>query len=228
MLIQFLPCKTNPATCTLLSSDTENALRHQQLIEAFTKLTASVNNMNYNMEKRMQNLEGEVKGMHQTLNIVRGEIDVLMTAILPREGLLSRSEFEFQPVSNETDLFQLNTRLGADEEFKRKVLQYLQQAISKPDVNNRLHEALDLLISRKFMPHINWSGKTHNEEKKIAFSSLSNILCVLKEVGGNQQLVVTSDYLKKFLIGKLRHAFERQNLTEERKTSCHVHKRNTM
>ncbi|XP_050077464.1 uncharacterized protein LOC126564446, partial [Anopheles maculipalpis] len=88
------------------------------------------------------------------------EIEILLAASCPREGLLPRTEFTLEPLKTEEEVKIFYERLELD----------------------------NLFIT----------------------------------VGSNVSLVVTSDYLAKFLKTKLNHACSRVHLSEERTTFCKV------
>lgn len=183
----------------------------------------TVREMHSEMKEMCQNLEDKMNLIIRKMGRMQVAIEELAEASKPRDGLGLRIDFKFSPIKTLEELHTFNALLKSDEAYRTKVISWLHANITRAEVNNRLHDTIDLLFERKFFATMNWSGISRVSGKdRIGLSKFSLVLDIFKEIGSTDKLVVGNDYLVKFLQTKLRHANERLNLDEFKVTSCHI------
>lgn len=104
----------------------------------------------------------------------------------------------------------------------------MQLQITRNDVDNRLHDAIDLLFTKTFFAQMNWSGisKTCNVTK-TGLRNYKNILQLFVEIGSTNSLTPAINYVALYLQKKLRHAAERIHIDNTKRTSSRTAKRNS-
>ncbi|XP_049276478.1 uncharacterized protein LOC125760418 [Anopheles funestus] len=103
-------------------------------------------------------MQGQLSVLISSSARQRQALEECLAANRPRKGLLPRSDFELVPVKNEEELATLELALRTDPEYKGKVQAYLLRQIYRADVDNRLHQAIDLIFAKPFFAQINWTG----------------------------------------------------------------------
>ncbi|XP_035892002.1 uncharacterized protein LOC118503140 [Anopheles stephensi] len=151
----------------------------------------------------------------------REAVEELVAVSCPRQGLLSRNEFELAKLNTKEELDTFEQSISTDPSFKENVVRYLQRQITVADVDSRLHEALDLLFTRPFFATISWTGKSKPGSTKIEFRKCEGIILLLKEIGSNARVLATPKYVADFIKIRLKHAPSRANLSPTKHTSLH-------
>ncbi|XP_053667910.1 uncharacterized protein LOC128718299 [Anopheles marshallii] len=149
-------------------------------------------------------------------------VQEVLEVIRPRDGLRPRTDFEFAPIDSLEELQSLNAVLQDDSEYKAKLVQWFELQITRVDVNNRLHDLIDLLFTKRFFATMNWSGISKKAgQTKIALGKFKLVLELFVTIGSNKNLVVSKQYVEVFLKKKLYHAKDRINISDSKRTSCH-------
>ncbi|XP_052895607.1 uncharacterized protein LOC128302796 [Anopheles moucheti] len=176
----------------------ENALLKKQLA---AKLNAA---LRYTSRKRQTNRQEE--------RVVES---------IPREGLIPRTNFMLGAMENEAELESFENLLMKDEEYKQEVYNFLKNQIFCKDVNNRLHQAIDLLFSKPFFANITWTGCSRTNVPKVELRKFTNVIDMFRRIGSNETVVPTPKYVADFLKLKLKHAKSRIHIVATKMTSCH-------
>ena len=87
------------------------------------------------------------------------------------------------------------------------------------NVENRLHDTLDLVFDRKFVPECSWKGASRLGITKKGMAAQTNILRLFKAVGSTEFNTCTDAELTRFFEKKLKHAKHRVNIQGYRQTS---------
>ncbi|XP_049292936.1 uncharacterized protein LOC125768818 isoform X4 [Anopheles funestus] len=183
-------------------------------------------------ELKVQQLEKEknlyLKSIHLKLDFLikhttaqRLELEKYLKVKRPKKELIPRSDFALTLLENEQQLERFDRALQTNPKFNQKVQQYLQRRIHREDVQNRLHQTLDLLFSKSFFAQINWTGISRTEQRKVQLNKFKNVLQLFITVGANETGMPTEKYVVDFLKKKLKHAKERIHIPETRTTSSH-------
>ncbi|XP_052893573.1 uncharacterized protein LOC128301237 [Anopheles moucheti] len=133
--------------------------------------------------------------------------------------------FNFEKITNEDEFTKFDTKLGMDEEYYSDIKKGFRMQIHTNDPGNRMHEVIDMIFDRSFMPLCSWTGNG-KLGKKIAFGARKNILKLFADIGSNPFMAVNELYIETFFKNKLRHAKQRVNLKGIVKTGCHKRKSN--
>uniref|UniRef100_A0AAG5D959 DUF4806 domain-containing protein n=1 Tax=Anopheles atroparvus TaxID=41427 RepID=A0AAG5D959_ANOAO len=152
------------------------------------------------LESRLDRLERAVK---------RNEVEIQLIGdlIRPRAGLQAGG-FTLQPVGTAEDLRNFETRLAGEGDYLQSVRNWLMENVTSLDSDNRLHEAMDLIFDRQFLPLVGWTGASKNGSK-IALRDFTNVLDLFKFIGSTNALTVSNRYVTDFFLKKLRYAKHR-------------------
>ncbi|XP_058120040.1 uncharacterized protein LOC131262130 [Anopheles coustani] len=127
---------------------------------------------------------------------------------------------EFSPITQEEELISLNNRL-AENDFFEQFLDWLDANIGSIESENRMHETIDLLFSKTFMPKCSWTG-AGQEGPKVALGSYENVMKVFELIGCTQIHRIDDHYVRRFLTRKLKNAKLRVNLKSSSRTRCRL------
>uniref|UniRef100_A0A6E8VN33 DUF4806 domain-containing protein n=1 Tax=Anopheles coluzzii TaxID=1518534 RepID=A0A6E8VN33_ANOCL len=130
--------------------------------------------------------------------------------------------FEFNAVSNEEELNELDFKLGADAEYQGNLTKWLNVKIVSEDSKNRLHEAMEIVFKRDFLPKCSWKGRS-KPEPKIPMSAQRNIMELFRVVGSNRFTTITDAFVAKFFQKKLPYAKNRVHLQRNQRKGCRLH-----
>uniref|UniRef100_A0A182XIK7 DUF4806 domain-containing protein n=1 Tax=Anopheles quadriannulatus TaxID=34691 RepID=A0A182XIK7_ANOQN len=128
--------------------------------------------------------------------------------------------FEFQAVSNETELKDLDHRLATDEAYSRNLTKWLNAKILHPDPNHRLHQAIEAVFKREFLPSCSWKGRAKPGQFRISMSAQKFIMELFRLVGSNRFITISDEFVAKFFMKKLPFAKARLNLKGYRSSVC--------
>ena len=107
----------------------------------------------------------------------------------------------FEKIKSVDELICFETNLGNVEYFN-DVLSFLHASVKREDVNNRLHDTLDLVFDRKFLPECGWKGIRRLGVQKIPLATQENILKLFKTVGTTPFCVCTDSNIESFFTKK--------------------------
>uniref|UniRef100_A0A0E3W2D1 DUF4806 domain-containing protein n=3 Tax=gambiae species complex TaxID=44542 RepID=A0A0E3W2D1_ANOGA len=169
--------------------------------------------------KTQQELSRKQEKKLATIDTLVSCINDTMQQCVTRRGEDFDDEFTFEKISSAQELATVEENLANDDFFK-KVLNFLRSSVHRVDVNNRLHDALDIIFDRNFLPQCAWKGVPRLGVQKIAMVAHPNILRLFKAVGTTDLCKCTDVKVGDFFQNKLKHAKNRTNLQGFRKTSC--------
>ncbi|XP_035913570.1 uncharacterized protein LOC118512769 [Anopheles stephensi] len=147
----------------------------------------------YDQENVVRTLTGLTRS-HARLATQVGE---LINAMKPRPDVRPSMEFDFAPIDSVEELQNLDTLLQDDSEYRAKLVHWLETQITRVDVDNRLHELIDLLFTKTFFATMNWTGISKKAgQTKIALGKFKLVVRLFVELGGNNALVLNSNYVE--------------------------------
>ncbi|KFB34725.1 hypothetical protein ZHAS_00000009 [Anopheles sinensis] len=82
-----------------------------------------------NMVQHTQQLQHTLKQVKREVKHSRTEIQMLVSSTVPREGISRRTDFEFQRITNEEELKELERHLE-DYDYRTKLVAWLQSNIN--------------------------------------------------------------------------------------------------
>ncbi|XP_049300484.1 uncharacterized protein LOC125774259 [Anopheles funestus] len=179
----------------------------------------SATNSRSNMQEN-QMLEKILKKLEN----IEVKVDCLLDHVCCSNTTVRRINFEFTQIDCLENFQQFNDKLGQDPIFYNSGIEWLSIRVTEQDLDNRMHEALDLLFDRHFFSTCSWSGKGKTD-KKIALKEYSNFINFFKSFAGNKFQMPTDDCVKTFFLKKLSHGVARAKAQGIRKTSCHKKRR---
>uniref|UniRef100_A0A182WK98 DUF4806 domain-containing protein n=1 Tax=Anopheles minimus TaxID=112268 RepID=A0A182WK98_9DIPT len=175
--------------------------------------------------ERLERVEKKVSLSMRTLDRVKDVIIMIDESAgnhLNQEMQSSSSpapSFEFNKITNEEEFTAFDTKLGKDEEYYFNMKQGFRLKILADEPDNRMHEAIDMIFERAFMPLCSWTG--HGAAgPKIPFGTRKNILKLFADIGTNNYMTVNELFVENFFKNKLRHAKQRLHLKGIVKTAC--------
>uniref|UniRef100_A0A182PN82 DUF4806 domain-containing protein n=1 Tax=Anopheles epiroticus TaxID=199890 RepID=A0A182PN82_9DIPT len=182
-----------------------------QIGEATQKM-ATIQKEVADVSVRVQRVEKKLGTTLATLEEVK---NVMAIGDVARPVNAADSEFEFNPVSSEEELNELDYKLGSNTEYLTKLTNWLNMKIVSEEPNKRLHEAMDLVFERQFLPKCSWKGGG-KPERKIPMSAQTNIMKMFLVLGSTRFIAITDAFVAKFFLKKLPHAKERLDLQDYR------------
>ncbi|XP_049294434.1 uncharacterized protein LOC125769670 [Anopheles funestus] len=159
--------------------------------------------------------------MDKQMKLMRSELDIVANRLVPRDGIVRATTFEFEAVGSKEELDELEQNLHR-QDFIKEISEFLDTRLPADSVEARMHACVDVLFKRDFFVKMSWSGVGH-PNRKIPFKNYSNILKLYRYVGTCHGFVATDDRIKTFFINKFRHSAQRINLVGIVKTTHHKH-----
>lgn len=171
----------------------------------------------------------------QAVRLLQKQITVLNDKLFPPQPSTSKQvvrhkgsehePFNYPKVSCKEELEALEKHLSTDDNHQ-KMIEMLNQQIDTMNYKQRLHNALFLLFTRKFLIECSWSG-CGKPVRKIPFSHYHNILRLFKVIGENGYNIISNSTLRIFFQCKLNNASKSTMFTGSRKSICRVKMQNT-
>ncbi|XP_040158167.1 uncharacterized protein LOC120897385 [Anopheles arabiensis] len=126
--------------------------------------------------------------------------DPSFTAKLSTPVSFHKTVFVLNPVETEEELQKLEDIIGSDPKYREQVIEYLQRDSTRTDLENRLHDAIDMLFCRRLFASMSWSGISRSGVPKIQLSKYENIIRLFQTVGTTENdkpcLRYIAEYLK--------------------------------
>nr|XP_040241182.2 uncharacterized protein LOC120961508 isoform X1 [Anopheles coluzzii] len=154
--------------------------------------------------------------------------DPSFTAKLSTPVSFHKTVFVLNPVETEEELQKLEDIIGSDPKYREQVVEYLQRDSTRTDLENRLHDAIDMLFCRRLFASMSWSGISRSGVPKIQLSKYENIIRLFQTVGTTENDKPCLRYIAEYLKNKLKHAKSRIHIPKMRKTSSHKPARNAI
>uniref|UniRef100_A0A182XJ79 DUF4806 domain-containing protein n=1 Tax=Anopheles quadriannulatus TaxID=34691 RepID=A0A182XJ79_ANOQN len=154
--------------------------------------------------------------------------DPSFTAKLSTPVNFHKTVFVLNPVETEEELQKLEDIIGSDPKYREQVVEYLQRDSTRTDLENRLHDAIDMLFCRRLFASMSWSGISRSGEPKIQLRKYENIIRLFQTVGTTENDKPCLRYIAEYLKNKLKHAKSRIHIPKMRKTSSHKPARNAI
>nr|XP_049466961.1 uncharacterized protein LOC125908314 [Anopheles coluzzii] len=170
--------------------------------------------------QRLDQLDSKVNKLDKRTALLQVTVDHIKDCVkMPHKVAEVDKEMEslLKPISTPEELTIMEEKL-ADVMFFNTVKQWIESTISSGDTDNRLHEAIDVMFTREFMPSCSWKGRSPTA--KIALANYKAIIKIFKEIGSTPLNTISEGYVAKFFKTKLPHAKERLNLAGNRKVMC--------
>ena len=186
------------------------------ILETNQSTKRDCNLLSISEETRWENMLGKIVRKLENLEV---KIDCIVDNVCIDRNTQRRVRFEYQQISSVQKMKEFDEKL-ADMTYLYRTIDWLKTIITEQDIENRMHDALDILIDRDFFSTCTWSGKG-KLEKKHAFGEFHNILKMFQLFAGNNFKIPTEEFVKKFIQKKLSHGTDRAKAQGIRKTSCH-------
>ncbi|XP_061514005.1 uncharacterized protein LOC133393355 [Anopheles gambiae] len=161
----------------------------------------------------------EFKELKKKVNLNTVQMDLFINSLEQENRKRKKPSFSMDPIDNHKDLKDFDKSLE-ENDFKTSVIDWLTHNICETNSNNRMLDALDMLLNRSFCTQISWSGQG-KENSKIPIKMFPNFLEVFREIGTTHLTLVTDQCLKDFFIKKLKHSQERCMIQGLRKPTSH-------
>ncbi|XP_061511569.1 uncharacterized protein LOC133392945 isoform X2 [Anopheles gambiae] len=163
------------------------------------------------------------------VELIHTKLDYILDAIHDRRELSERGSsnvFNFEPIKDLATLNEFERQLGeTNGAYRDQIFNTLHSSIKKGNSKYQIHQAIDKLLDRKFVTEITWSDRTNKGEKKIAFSTYTNIKKLFVDIAGTMFEQPTEQFVYEYLGQKFRHASNRVNILGKRTTTPHNVKR---
>uniref|UniRef100_A0A453Z0P7 DUF4806 domain-containing protein n=1 Tax=Anopheles gambiae TaxID=7165 RepID=A0A453Z0P7_ANOGA len=134
---------------------------------------------------------------------------------------LHKTVFMLRPLNTEEELQQLDEIVGTNQTYRAHVVEYLKRESNRTDVENLLHDAIDLLFCKRFFARMTWTGISRTGAPKVQLCKYENIIRLFQLVGESESETPTLRYIVEYLKNKLKHAKSRIHIPLTRKTSSH-------
>ena len=113
-------------------------------------------------------------------------MDLFINSLEQENRKRKKPSFSMDPIDNHKDLKDFDKSLEEDD-FKTSVIDWLTHNICETNSNNRMLDALDMLLNRSFCTQISWSGQG-KENSKIPIKMFPNFLEVFRDFGNRSML----------------------------------------
>ena len=140
---------------------------------------------------------------------IEGSIGLLLNSVaVPNDGevedyIPTANSFEFKIIDNSEDLELLNERLETDEEYAKKLLQWLQARLCTNESKKRMSRALSAMFTLEFLCTVTWTGK--GKQAKLAMSRYKAVVQLFKTIGTTRLCTIDDRAVADFFIVKLRY-----------------------
>uniref|UniRef100_A0A182PN81 DUF4806 domain-containing protein n=1 Tax=Anopheles epiroticus TaxID=199890 RepID=A0A182PN81_9DIPT len=183
-----------------------------KVLRTMSKQFGQLNSRMDGIQQEIQNLSIRVlrvdKKLKMTYDVVKLVKDVVTNSEVPDDDL-DLPAFQFQPLTNEDELKELDARLGSDREYYTNLINWMSRRIFKEDPSHRLDEAMDLVFEREFLIQCSWLGRGKSSGKKIPMRENTHLLQLFREIGCNRFVVINDAYVERHFKKKLPHARDR-------------------
>uniref|UniRef100_A0A182JY46 DUF4806 domain-containing protein n=1 Tax=Anopheles christyi TaxID=43041 RepID=A0A182JY46_9DIPT len=219
---------TAPSSELMMTCDDEDPFVDpgEGTIEDVLKILNTVSGQIGQLNKKMDSIQKEVEDVSIRMLRVEKKVGTTLATVeqvkevVTVSGLLTNvnpavPSFEYEPVSNEEQLNELDYKLATDTEYNTTLTNWLNMKIVSEEPNSRLHEAMELVFTREFLPKCSWKGRG-KPEPKIPMSAQTHIMKMFAALGSNRFIAITDAFVAKFFLKKLPHAKERLKLKKGR------------
>nr|XP_049461273.1 uncharacterized protein LOC120948963 [Anopheles coluzzii] len=150
-----------------------------------------------------------LRSINTRLASIEGSIGLLLNSVaVPNDGevedyIPTANSFEFKIIDNSEDLELLNERLETDEEYAKKLLQWLQARLCTNESKKRMSRALSAMFTLEFLCTVTWTGK--GKQAKLAMSRYKAVVQLFKTIGTTRLCTIDDRAVADFFIVKLRY-----------------------
>ena len=149
---------------------------NERIEQVFVCLDEIKNESKTNKESSKNN-DGKLNLINTVVSTIRDTVPLTVDQMYQTNDTVS-----FETIKSAEELTCFETNLGNVDYFN-DVLSFLNASVKRREVNNRLHEILNLVFDRKFLPDYEWKGILRLEVQKIPLATQENTHKLFKAVG---------------------------------------------